>query len=240
MSCPASSDRYVHRARQRPALARKLARGGRSTVARFGGYRVTSACPLWAFRTDRLHSTATVKIIASLVALAATLVVATGCGGESSAQEQWADSVCTDVGTWQDELQQAEDEIRTALQSPGTETLGAIDTAIRQAAEATRELSDELKALEAPDTASGAEAKQQLDALATQLESTATKATQVLDSVSQGGDPVQALEDLAALVPEVQSAAATASATLEAIQASGSDLEEGFEDAGSCDQFRSD
>jgi hypothetical protein len=38
----------------------------------------------------------------------------------------------------------------------------------------------------------------------------------------------------------VQSAAATASATLEAIQASGSDLEEGFEDAGSCDQFRSD
>jgi septal ring factor EnvC (AmiA/AmiB activator) len=182
----------------------------------------------------------TVKIIASLVALAATLVVATGCGGESSAQEQWADSVCTDVGTWQDELQQAEDEIRTALQSPGTETLGAIDTAIRQAAEATRELSDELKALEAPDTASGAEAKQQLDALATQLESTATKATQVLDSVSQGGDPVQALEDLAALVPEVQSAAATASATLEAIQASGSDLEEGFEDAGSCDQFRSD
>jgi phage shock protein A len=180
------------------------------------------------------------KIILPLVALAATLVVATGCGGESSAEEQWADSVCNSVGTWQDELQQAEDEIRTALQSPGTETLGAIDTAIRQAAEATRELSDELKALEAPDTASGAEAKQQLDALATQLESTATKATQVLDSVTQGGDPVQALEDLAALVPEVQSAAATASATLEAIQASGSDLEEGFEDAGSCDQFRSD
>jgi septal ring factor EnvC (AmiA/AmiB activator) len=180
-------------------------------------------------------------MIASLVALAATFVVgAAACGGESSAEEQWAGSVCTDVGTWQDELQQAEDEIRTALQSSGTEALGAIDTAIRQAADATRELSDELKALEAPDTASGAEAKQQLDALATQLESTATKAKQVLDSVSQGGDPVQGVEDLAALVPEVQSAAATASRTLEAIQASGSDLEEGFEDAGSCDRFRSD
>ena len=121
------------------------------------------------------------KIIPPLVALAATLVVvATGCGGESSAEEQWADSVCTDVATWQDELQQAEDEIRTALQSPGTETLGAIDTAIRQAAEATHELSDELKALEAPDTASGAEAKRQLDALATQLESTATKTSLLL------------------------------------------------------------
>ena len=181
------------------------------------------------------------KITAALVAIAATLMVAgAACGGETSAEETWADSVCTDVGTWQDELEQAEEDIRTALQSPGTETLAAIDTAVRQAVEATRTLSDDLEALEAPETESGAQAKQQLDALATQLESTATKARQILDSVAQGADPIEAAQELAALTPEVQSATANASRTLEAIQASGSDLRKGFEDADSCDEFRSD
>ena len=180
------------------------------------------------------------KINAALVAIAATLMVAgAACGGEASAEETWADSVCTDVGTWQAELEQAEEDIRTALQSPGTETLAAIDTAVRQAVEATRTLSDDLDALEAPETESGAQAKQQLDALATQLESTATKARQILDGVAQGADPIEAAQELAGLTPEVQSAIANASRALEAIQASGSDLRKGFEDADSCDQFRS-
>jgi septal ring factor EnvC (AmiA/AmiB activator) len=183
---------------------------------------------------------APLKCMSFLVALAAVAVlVGAGCGGETSAQEEWADNVCTDVGDWQDELQQAENDIRAALQSPGTGTLDAVGTAVRRATDATRKLSDELTALEAPSTESGAQAKQQLDALATQLESTATKARQTLDSVSQGADPVQAAQDLAALAPEVQSATTAASRTLEAIQASGTDLKDGFQNADSCDRFRS-
>jgi chromosome segregation ATPase len=181
-----------------------------------------------------------VRIIATLVAVATLVVGSAACGGEPTAEEEWADSVCTDVGAWQDELQQAEDDIRAALQSPGAETLGAIDTAVRQAIDATRELSADVEALEAPDTESGAQAKQQLDDLATQLESLATQAREALDRVAQAADPLQALEDLAALAPELQSAVTAASTTLEAVQASGSDLEQGFEAADSCDQFQSD
>jgi hypothetical protein len=180
-----------------------------------------------------------VKTIATIVAVAAILVVGgAACGGETSAEEEWADSVCTDVGAWRDQLQQAEDDIRTALESPGAETLGAIETAVRQAIDATRELSEDVDALEPPDTESGGQAKQQLTALATQLESTATQAQQILDGVAE--DPVQALEDLAAFAPELQSAVTAASRTLETIQASGSDLQQGFEDAESCDRFQSD
>ena len=179
------------------------------------------------------------RTIATIVAVAVTLVVgAAACGGETSAEEEWADSVCTDVGAWQDQLQQAEDDIRTALQSPGSETVSAIETAVRQAIDATRELSDDVDAREAPDTESGAQAKQQLTGLATQLESTATQAQQILDGAAE--DPVQALEDLAAFAPELQSAVTAASRTLETIQASGSDLQQGFEDAESCDRFQSD
>lgn len=181
------------------------------------------------------------KIVASLIAVAAVLaVVGAGCGGEPSAEEEWAESVCTDVGAWRDQVEQAQDDIRTALQSPGAETLSAIDTAIRRATDATRTLSDELEALAAPNTESGAQAKQQLDDLAAQLESTATKAMEILESVSEGADPLQAAQQLADLAPEVESAAANASRTLEAVQASGSDLREGFQDADSCQQFRSD
>jgi methyl-accepting chemotaxis protein len=171
--------------------------------------------------------------------IAATLVCA-ACGGEASAEEKWADSVCSDVGGWRDEVEQAEEDIRTALQSPGTETLSTIDTAIRQATDATRTLADELEALEAPNTEAGAQAKQQLDDLAAQLEGTATEAREILDSVSEGTDPLQAAQQLAALAPEVESAVTNASSTLEAVQASGSDLTEGFQDADSCEQFRSD
>jgi uncharacterized phage infection (PIP) family protein YhgE len=179
------------------------------------------------------------KTIATFLAVAATLVVGgAACGGETSAEEEWADSVCTDVGSWQDQLQQAEDDIRTALESPGSETVSAIETAVRQAIDATRELSDNVEGLEAPDTDSGAQAQQQLDALAPQLESTATQAQQILGGAAE--DPLQALEDLAALAPELQSAVTAASSTIEAIQQSGNDLQKGFEDAESCDRFESD
>jgi hypothetical protein len=170
----------------------------------------------------------------------AVLAVGAGCGGEPPAEEAWADSVCSDVGAWQDQVEQAEEDIRTALQSPGAETLSTIDTAIRQATDATRTLADELEALEAPNPESGAQAKQQLDDLAAQLESTATEAREILDSVSEGTDPLQAVQQLAALAPEVESAVANAASTLEAVQASGSDLREGFQDADSCEQFRAD
>jgi uncharacterized phage infection (PIP) family protein YhgE len=179
-----------------------------------------------------------VRIIATLVAFATLVVGGAACGGETSAEEEWADSVCTDVGAWQDQLQQAGDDIRTALESPGAETVSAIETAIRQAIDATRTLSDDVEALEAPDTDSGAQAKQQLNALSTQLEGTAAQAQEILDGAAE--DPVQALEDLAAFAPELQSAVTAASSTLEAIQASGNDLQQGFEDAESCDRFRSD
>ena len=141
------------------------------------------------------------KTIAIIVAVAATLVVgAVHAVARAPPRKSGPTASAPTSAPRQDQLQQAEDDIRTALQSPGAETVSAIETAVRQAIEATRTLSDDVEALEAPDTDSGAQAKQQLDALATQLESTATQAQQILDRAAE--DPLQALQDLAALAPD--------------------------------------
>ena len=94
--------------------------------------------------------------------------------------------LCTEIGDWKDEVQQKADDISARLQSPEAGTFAAIDADVRSAVDATDQLAANLRALGAPDTESGAQAKQQIDALALQLEMTTTKARQAVDSVPEG------------------------------------------------------
>jgi uncharacterized phage infection (PIP) family protein YhgE len=179
------------------------------------------------------------RLISSVLAIAATLAFATsGCGGEASAEEKWADSVCTDVNDWRSELNQATDAIKAELQSPEAGTLAAIDAAVRKAGGATRQLANDLKAHDAPNGESGVQAKQELDALASQLEATMTRVRQTLDRVPEGAEVSEIVNALASLAPELRSLAVNTSSTLQAVQANGSDLKEGFEHANSCKEFR--
>jgi hypothetical protein len=176
---------------------------------------------------------------ASVLALTATLaVVAAGCGGGASPEEKWADSVCTDIGDWKSQIQKSVSDVREQLQSPGTGTIAAIDAEIQEAVDATNQLASDLKALGAPDTESGAQAKQQVDALATQLDSTVTKTKQTVESLPDGASVSQVTQTLAPLLPSLQSLAVKVSSTLSSVQESGSELKDGFEKADSCEQFR--
>jgi uncharacterized phage infection (PIP) family protein YhgE len=179
-----------------------------------------------------------VRRLASVLALTATLAfVAAGCGG-TPPEEKWAGSVCSDIGDWKSQLQKSVDDVRNELQSPGAGTLAAINTEVQQAVDATNKLASELKALGPPDTESGAQAKQQVDALASQLEATVTKSKQAVESLPQGADASQIVQTLAPLAGSLQSLATKTSSTLESVQASGSKLKDGFDNADSCEQFR--
>jgi hypothetical protein len=179
-----------------------------------------------------------VRLIVSALAVAAIPFVVAGCGGGASAEEKWAETVCTDVSDWKNRLQQATDDISAELQSPGAGTLAAIEADVRKAVDATSELADELKALDAPKTESGAQAKQRLDALASQLEGTVNKARQTLETLPEGADVAATVEKLAPLAPALQSLALSTSSTLEAVKAQGADLKEGFDKADSCEELR--
>jgi hypothetical protein len=176
--------------------------------------------------------------VTTLLLAAALASVAAGCGGGGkSAEEEWAGSVCTDVATWKNQVTTATSNITNALKSPSSETFSTISTEVQSAVTATHELATNLKGDKPPNTDEGKQAKQQLDSLATQLQSTATKAKQTVESV-QGQSASQALQALSSLGPDLRSLAQQVSSTFSSIEASSSKLKEGFDQADSCKQFR--
>lgn len=189
--------------------------------------------------TPWLTQGATLREMRARLALAAALVFAVvGCGGGQSAAEKWADSVCTNVSTWQSQVKQATDDISAKLQSPGQGTLPAIKQDVHKAVDATSQLTNELKALGKPDTQSGAQAKQQIDGLSSQLDAAVKKARQALDNLPAGAGLRETANTLAPLAPDLKSLASSAKSTLSSIQATGSDMKDGFKKADSCKQYR--
>ena len=179
------------------------------------------------------------RALVTAVALAAALaVVAAGCGGGKSAEEEWAGNVCTDIANWKSQVTTATSNISNALQSPGSGTASTISTEAQSAVTATRELATNLKGDKPPSTDEGQQAKQQIDSLATNLQATATKAKQTVES-AQGESASQALQTLSSLAPDLRSLAQQVSSTFSSIQASSSTLKKGFDKADSCKQFRS-
>jgi hypothetical protein len=166
------------------------------------------------------------------------MIAAAGCGAGASPEEKWADSVCSNIGDWKSQVQQAKDDIGAKLNSPRAGTLAAINTDVGDAVDATNQLATELKAIGPPDTEKGAQAKQQVDALAAQLQATVSTAKQAVQSVPESANLAQTAQKLAPLAPALQSLTTATSSALTSIQEDSEALKEGFDKADSCKQFR--
>jgi hypothetical protein len=179
-----------------------------------------------------------VRRVTPILVVSTTLaVVAAGCG--ASPEQKWFDSVCADIGDWKGKIQQSADNVRGQLQSPRAGTLAAIDAEAGQVVNATDKLAADLRALGPPDTESGAQAKQQVDALASQLETTVAAWKQAVESaVPPGASAAETAQTLAPLAQALQSLPTTTSSALASIETNGKKLKEGFEKADSCEQFR--
>ena len=179
-----------------------------------------------------------IRLGATLVLSATLAFLAAGCGGETSAEEEWAGDICTAVSGWQDQVEQSTDDVREALQSPGAGTLAAIETEVQEIIDATEMVGDDLRELEPPDTEAGDQAKRELDTLATQLESTSANMKETFDNLPEDASITDYREALEPLLPSIQSLVASVSSTFTAVKESGSELEEGFDDADSCERYR--
>jgi hypothetical protein len=178
------------------------------------------------------------RLAAILVLSAALAILAAGCGGDASAEEEWAGDICTTVSDWQDQVEQSSDDVREAVRSPGAGTLDAIDTEVREIIDATDNLGDDLRELEPPDTEAGDQAKQELETLAVQLEATATNMKETFDNLPEDAGIRELADALEPLIPTIQSLVASASNTFDAVKETGSELKEGFDNADSCEEFR--
>jgi archaellum component FlaC len=179
-----------------------------------------------------------VRRLFPLVALSVVLaVLSAGCGGASQ-EEKFAGDVCTDISDWKSKLEQSADNIQSQLKSPGTGTLAAIDTEIQEAVDATEDLANDLKSVEPPDNESGTQAKDQLEALGSQLEATVEQAKKAAESLPESASASQIAEKLGPLIPAMQSLAVQTSRALESVKDSGEKLQDGFDKADSCDELR--
>ena len=62
------------------------------------------------------------RLIPAILLVSTLALLAAGCGG-ASAEEKWANSVCSAVGDWQDTVENSVNDVKTQLQSPTTGTM---------------------------------------------------------------------------------------------------------------------
>lgn len=167
-------------------------------------------------------------LLAVVLALATTVALA-GCGGdEESATEQWAGEVCSQLSTW---VTGVEEAVKPLTDNPLSLDKTAVQMATEDVKGATDELVDSLADLGRPETASGAQAKSELDELGTQLQ-------QQVDEVEQAAEAGSL--SLVTVTSALATASSAVESTFESIQSLDSDgeLRDGFENAESCDSFR--
>jgi hypothetical protein len=167
--------------------------------------------------------------ILTLVAVLAVLGAA-GCGSSSDkdANEAYANSVCTAVGNWKEQIQ----SIATSL--GGGVTPAAIQTSITQAQAATKTLVSQVKAVEPPDSSEGIAAKQQLDQLTTDIDNTINAAQPALVQLQANPSVAGITATIAALAPQIQNLANETKSAIDTLKSAGGSLSTAFKSTESC------
>jgi len=181
----------------------------------------------------RLHRGGAGKRVtaASLLALFAALaLVAAGCGGSSDkkANEAYADSVCTAVATWQQQVK----TIATTFSAPISKA--SLQNKITQAEAATKTLAKQIKAVPPPNTSDGQAAKKQIDQLATELANTVNSAKSAVAQLPADASATSVAAALLPLAPQIKSLASTAQSTVKSLQSAGGSLADAFKSTKSC------
>lgn len=176
--------------------------------------------------------TMSVSRTGSVVVLLSALLVltASGCGSSSDkkANEAYANSVCTAIASWQQNVK----AIATDFSS-GT-SKAALESKITQVRSATKQLVTEIKAVPAPNTSQGQAAKQQLDQLSTDISTTIDAANSAISGIPSDASAATISATLVALAPQVQSLATETKSAISSLKTAAGSLASAFKDTSSC------
>lgn len=174
--------------------------------------------------------------------IAALALVAAGCGGddsgttttEASATVEWANSLCSAITSWTDDMTTIGNELKdpSSLNSDGLKQAG--DDAVA----ATQDLADQVKALGAPETEAGQQAKSALDAMATTLEQ---ESATIKDAVEGASGLTGLLSAAPTIVTSINAMSTAVNSTYEQLQSldAKGELTDAFEQAESCSSLSS-
>jgi hypothetical protein len=167
--------------------------------------------------------------ISALVAV----VLLVGCGGDSdsSASEDYANSVCGELSTWVTDVNGAVTSLTDAGLATDKED---VQSAVDQATSATDDLLSSLEELGPPETDAGEQAKSELDSLGATLR-------QQIETIEQALDADTGAVALAATVTAALSTAASAvesSYNELRVLDPGGELEDAFQNGDDCKSLR--
>jgi hypothetical protein len=169
--------------------------------------------------------------VAMLAVLAALALVAAGCGSSSSdakANEAYANSVCTAIGSWQQQIKSIATDFSSGVSKASLQAKTA------QADTATKTLATQIKAVPPPNTSDGQAAKRQVDQLSSQVTSTIDSAQSAVASIPADASVITVAAALVPLAPQVKGLAGTAQATITSLQSAKGSLASAFKSADSC------
>lgn len=172
------------------------------------------------------------RFLTSSVVLAAALLglVAAGCGksSDTKANEAYADSVCTAIGTWEQQIKSLTGDLTTGISK------SALQAKATEAESATKTLVNQIKAVSPPDTEQGQAAKQQLDQLTGDITGAVDSAKSALTQI-QGNASAATIAGAVALIgPQVQSLLNESKSAISALKSAGGSLASAFKNTDSC------
>jgi hypothetical protein len=166
--------------------------------------------------------------------LAATAILAAGCGSKSSTTTEttsstvtWANGVCGAAVTYEAALKSAAKSLASSPSKSG------LQAAADQVKTATNTFVSTTKGLGKPDTSAGQQAKQTLDTLSTGL----NKDVSTIENAS-GGGVIAGIPVITTALTTAQSQITTAFTQLKGLDAKG-ELSNAFSQASSCSSFTS-
>jgi uncharacterized protein (DUF2342 family) len=169
----------------------------------------------------------TIKLAVFAAALA---LAAAGCGGSSDkkANEAYANSVCTAIGTWQQDVRSI------ATDFSGGISKASLQKKLTQFETATKSLVSQVKAVPPPDTSQGQAAKKQVDTLATEVQTTTSAVKSTAAKIPPDATVAQTASALSTLAPQFQTLLSTAQSTVSSLQSAGGSLASAFQSASAC------
>jgi len=176
-------------------------------------------------------------VVLAVVVLALVVAGCGGGGGGVSAEEAWAEGVCSSIASWQTEVETIATDAVAAITEPGA-TRATVEAAIDDGLAATRTLVDDLRASIPPETPDGDEAKAELEAFVDDVSAANDEVENALEALPDTARLPQVITELSSLATTLQQTIVSGRTLVTDLQELGGEIRDGFENAGSCQELR--
>jgi methyl-accepting chemotaxis protein len=169
--------------------------------------------------------------IGAAVVLLAALAFAAGCGGDSeSAAEQWADSFCTSVADWREDVQAT----ASSLQDTSSLSTESVRETLQDAVAAAEAFVAELRELGPPETETGEQVREEIEGFTEEIERSVADVREVLDEPA--GSVAELLQRLASVAGALTALSSAFSQTMSNLSEldPGGELEAALEQSEAC------